>query len=332
MTNTKVYIRGQKKEKLISITDQSKPTVSDIMVDKWQKIIDLSAAILDVPAGLIMRITKDSMKVFVKSSNPENPYSVGGEDSLGKGLYCETVIGTDDELLIPDASQSEIWKDNPDIELDMISYLGLPIHWPDASYFGTICVLDTKYNEYTDLFKELLKGFRRVIEDDLALLTNQQQLDFLANKDHLTGCYNHEAITRKLVEELERSQRSKIYFSLIFLDVDAFSDLNKNYGYSAGDQLLKRMVICLDEEIRSIDKLGRWAGDEFVIICPSTNELGAKEIISKLEKKLTGDDLLQRYNLTCSFGVSVYHSTKDTVEYLISVARRELENAKESKL
>lgn len=132
--NTKVFVRDTQQMKDVAITDRKKPIADEIMVNKWQSIIDIVAEILEVPAGLIMRITQESMKVFVKSSTPENPYQVGGEDTLGKGLYCETVIGTNNELHVPDASTSELWKDNPDIELDMISYYGLPIHWPDQSF------------------------------------------------------------------------------------------------------------------------------------------------------------------------------------------------------
>lgn len=134
MPNTDVYMRENKNYKSVEITDSNKPELNGLMISKWQNIINLVAEILDVPAGLIMKITGDSMKVYLKSGNDGNPYTEGGEEKLGKGLYCETVIGTDSELLVPDALVEEAWKDNPDVELDMISYYGLPIHWPDQSF------------------------------------------------------------------------------------------------------------------------------------------------------------------------------------------------------
>ncbi len=63
-------------------------------------------------------------------------------------------------LLVPDALQDEDWKSNPDIKLGMISYLGVPISWPDGKIFGTICVLDRQSNGYSDLYLKLLLQWR----------------------------------------------------------------------------------------------------------------------------------------------------------------------------
>lgn len=327
--NTKVFVRDTQQMKDVAITDRQKPIVDEIMVGKWQSIIDIVAEILEVPAGLIMRITQESMKVFVKSSAPENPYEVGGEDTLGKGLYCETVIGTNNELHVPNASASDLWKDNPDVELDMISYYGLPIHWPDQSFFGTICVLDNKENHFSDRFKRLMRSFQRAIEDDLKLLTNQQQLDFLANKDHLTGCYNHMASLRALSDEIDRSKRSKAYFSLIVMDIDDFRFVNEQVGYAAGDDILKNMTDILLSETRAIDTVGRISGDEFMIICPTTNEAGVKKVIEKLKNRIEAHAFSGEMNLTCSFGYAVYTGVKDTTEFMMTKANKKLDKDKE---
>jgi GAF domain-containing protein len=67
--------------------------------------------------------------------------------SLNPGLYCETVMKTRQPLLVPNAVRDEQWQPSPDIKLEMISYLGVPIVCPDGEVFGTICVLDKKPNE-----------------------------------------------------------------------------------------------------------------------------------------------------------------------------------------
>jgi GAF domain-containing protein len=64
----------------------------------------------------------------------------------------------------------EEWKENPDVKLNMISYFGLPITWPDQNFFGIICVLDNKENAYNDTFKQLISEFKTSIEKDLELL------------------------------------------------------------------------------------------------------------------------------------------------------------------
>jgi len=171
-----VFIREDDIFKEVEITDSKKPEIPNEFIEKWQEIITLISKIIDVPAALIMEITEAEKRVFLKSDNKNNPYKKGAGDSLGHGLYCETVIGENSELHVDNALLSDTWNDNPDIELNMISYYGLPIKWPDNEFFGTICVLDNSTNNFKDIYKELLDKFRKAFEDDLRLLVYEKQL------------------------------------------------------------------------------------------------------------------------------------------------------------
>ena len=140
-------------------------------LNKWQNIIDIVAELVDVPAALIMRLVESDIEVFVSSQSEGNPYHPGDhEHFLGSGLYCETVINTNDKLLIPNALADEKWKNNPDIKLDMISYLGFPILQPNGKPFGTICVLDNKENAYSETYENLMINFREIIQSQLELI------------------------------------------------------------------------------------------------------------------------------------------------------------------
>lgn len=165
-----VFIREENEYKEVEITDSDKPKISDELLSKWTRMINSTAEILNVPAVLIMRIRKDVMEVLLNNENKENPYSPGDSESLGHGLYCENVIGTDNELLVENALKSEVWNDNPDVDLNMIAYYGLPIKWTDGQILGTICVLDSESHEFEDKYKEMIKIYQKVIEDDLELL------------------------------------------------------------------------------------------------------------------------------------------------------------------
>lgn len=183
-----VFLRKERITKSVDITSTDKPGISLKVIEKWQSIIDLLAKVIGVPSGLIMEITRDSMRVFLKSSNQENPYEVGGSDQLGHGLYCETVIGTNSELLVTNALDDEVWRDNPDVKLCMISYYGLPIQWPDKEIFGTICVLDNRVNAYNSVFRKLIAEFKLSIEKDLELLKRDQERNkALTGIDILSG-------------------------------------------------------------------------------------------------------------------------------------------------
>ena len=142
---------------------------------KWQEIVDLLADILNVPSALIMRVEPPNIKVFVSSESKGNPYEPDEVACLNTGLYCETVMNTRRPLIVPDALQDEAWKSNPDIKLGMISYLGVPISWPDGEIFGTICVLDRKSNGYSELYLRLLLQWRDVLQADLRSIAATQR-------------------------------------------------------------------------------------------------------------------------------------------------------------
>ena len=170
--------------------------ISDDTLNRWQKIIDIMAELIGVPAALVMRLVESDIEVFISSQSDGNPYHPGDhEHFLGSGLYCETVINTNDKLLIPNALADEKWKNNPDIKLNMISYLGFPILQPDGEPFGTICVLDNKENPYSETYENLIINFREIIQSQLELIymnavlgeKNKKLSDYLAEIKMLRG-------------------------------------------------------------------------------------------------------------------------------------------------
>lgn len=156
------------------MTNEQRPIqieISEDTINKWQNIVNIMAELIDIPAALIMRIVESDIEVFVSSQSDGNPYHPGDhEHLLGSGLYCETVIKSNDKLLIPNALKDEKWKNNPDIKFNMISYLGFPIILPDGSPFGTICILDNKENSYSETYENLIKNFREIIQYQLELI------------------------------------------------------------------------------------------------------------------------------------------------------------------
>lgn len=146
-------------------------------ISSWQSTLDMLAEIFNVPAALIMALQNDCLEVFVSSNSEGNPYKKGEKELYeSSGLYCERVIKTKSELLVPDAIKDNEWKDNPDIKLGMVSYLGLPLMWPNGEPFGTICVLDKKENAYCLTYRKLLEKFKDHIELDLMLIHKEFEI------------------------------------------------------------------------------------------------------------------------------------------------------------
>ncbi len=143
--------------------------ITDNILESWQKIVDTMAEMINVPSALIMKVDPPYIEVFCSSVSKGNPYEAGDREHLA-GLYCEEVIRKKEKLLVPNALQDKKWYKNPDIKLGMISYLGLPILWPDGEVFGTICVLDSKENRYGKRYEELMLSFKELTELHLSLL------------------------------------------------------------------------------------------------------------------------------------------------------------------
>jgi signal transduction histidine kinase len=80
-------------------------------------------------------------------------------------------------LLVPDALADQKWNANPDIKLGMISYMGVPVAWPNGDIFGTICVLDARRNEYSELYRKLLIQCREMLQADLKSLQASAELE-----------------------------------------------------------------------------------------------------------------------------------------------------------
>ena len=135
-------------------------------INKWQNIVDLLAKIFGIPAALIMKVENDYMEVFISSKSENNPYHIGCREHWN-GLYCETVIKSQNKLKVANALKDEKWDKNPDIKLGMISYFGFPLNFPNGEPFGTICVLDRNENSYSEEYEQLLMQFKSVVELDL---------------------------------------------------------------------------------------------------------------------------------------------------------------------
>lgn len=169
----------------IPITSVDKPCITDEIVNNWQSILDITAKLINVPSALIMKVGKEDIEVFLKSESVGNPYHQQEKAPLESGLYCETVMAQRKPLLVSNALTDDEWKDNPDVELNMISYYGLPLQWPDGSIFGTYCILDNKENSYSNEHFELVGLFKEAIESHLKILVNNDELKAKSNKREL---------------------------------------------------------------------------------------------------------------------------------------------------
>ena len=147
-----------------------------------------------------------------------------------------------------------------------------------------------------------------------------------AETDFLTGLANRRKISDTLKQEADRARRSNSYLSLILVDIDYFKRLNDSSGHQAGDRCLIVVAELLNHfAMRSIDVVGRYGGDEFVVILPSTNAHAASEIAEKISGEMASRSL--RYEadgsdrVSLSLGVvSLQGEAIESADFLIKCA------------
>jgi len=136
-----------------------------------------------------------------------------------------------------------------------------------------------------------LQNGRRIIELEDKLLKSQKKLRELAARDSLTELWNRTTIFKLFEEELERSKREKYPTGAIMIDIDNFKGINDSLGHFIGDNVLVEVSSRLKKRARIYDKIGRYGGDEFLIILPKCGQLEVKKIADRLrlaicEKKI----------------------------------------------
>lgn len=155
-----------------------------------------------------------------------------------------------------------------------------------------------------------------------------KKLLIMATTDPLTHLYNRIRLDEKLSEAHLNFIRTGRKYSVIMIDLDNFKRINDTYGHLIGDKTLITLAEILRQSVRDTDVVGRWGGEEFMIICPETSIEGAEYVASKIHAFLNSYAFPHIDTLTCSFGVS--ESLKDErIENVVGRADKALYAAKE---
>jgi diguanylate cyclase (GGDEF)-like protein len=184
--------------------------------------------------------------------------------------------------------------------------------------------LEEKVQERT---RQMLETNQRLEVRTAELRDTNKELERLSVTDRLTGLFNRLCLDRVLDDELNRSQRYASCFALVLLDIDHFKSVNDSYGHPVGDQVLVDVARLLGEGTREVDVVGRWGGEEFLIICPDTTFEGAMATAEKLRELVAGHTFAAVGNKTASFGVTAVCSN-DTISAMMARADAALYRAK----
>jgi hypothetical protein len=157
----------------------NRKTLTEDVLHEWQNMLNDAARFLGVPAGLITRVDAAEIEILLSSEADDNPYSAAFKSPYpNSGWYCEYTLKSRGLNLIPNALHDAHWEDNTAaVELNMISYIGIPINLPDGGQFGTVCFIDNKQNAHNDLHIQLVKQIKKMIELSLRIISGQMEID-----------------------------------------------------------------------------------------------------------------------------------------------------------
>lgn len=158
------------------------------------------------------------------------------------------------------------------------------------------------------------------------------QIQLLSLLDHLTGIWGRKALTEKVNDEHMRVQRNEHDYSVIMFDLDDFKRINDTLGHAAGDAALQMTAKLMHSHIRRMDAIGRWGGEEFLILLPRTNSTIATALAEKLKDILLTTPLVWKGTarvLSASFGVAQTEGTTLSMDAVIERADAAMYKSKE---
>ena len=167
----------------------------------------------------------------------------------------------------------------------------------------------------------------------LALVSRSQRLLQLATSDPLTGLFNRGYVDDRLAVELSRARRYRQQLTIAVIDADRFKSLNDAHGHIAGDVVLRKLATILHDSFRQSDTVGRYGGEEFVVILPEMDIQAGQQKLESL-RHLVADTPISlgtrggKVNVTISAGLASFPEDCDDAELLFALADQRMFQAK----
>ena len=188
----------------------------------------------------------------------------------------------------------------------------------------------------------LYKGLEAKDKEKFAILAHQfalalrrlklyKDIETLAITDGLTGVYTRRYFVERVDEEIKRTSLRKSSLSFLMIDADHFKMVNDQHGHLAGDQVLKEIANIIQENVREIDIVGRFGGEEFCVVLPDTDLEGSRVVAERIRKSVE-KKLIKAYDstlrVTLSIGLAMFPSDSKLLEELMDKADWALYRAK----
>ena len=320
---------GQKLEQVLSI-DQRISSILELshLVDF---IIEKAAEILGAQRCSLMLLDMESQELLIKGAKGLDE-NIIKETRVKLGESISGLVARDFKPLVVMNIETDsiiARKNNPAYKSK--SFLSVPIKLHDK-IVGVVNVTDKDPRGEGIFTQTDLKILSMIVQQAAIAIENAnhcRELEYLSTTDSLTGLRNHRYFMQTLAYEVERSKRYSKPKCLLMFDIDDFKSYNDTYGHLDGNQVLKEISRVIKENLRTVDIICRYAGDEFVIILPETSILQA-EIIAEKIKKVVSNLKLKRV-VTLSMGIAAYHKNNDGRDLILKADQALYQAKKEGK-
>lgn len=230
--------------------------------------------------------------------------------------FCERIKPYNEkQIIIASSAFADVNNLQKIIDLGIYKFIPKPINF--STMFDTILSSLEKLKEEQKI-QEMKKELSHMRNENLRLFEQ-------ASLDKLTELYN-----RRYIDDILEKYRDS-QFCLIFADIDNFKQINDNYGHRTGDEVLMQFSEILRNQTRSYDIVGRWGGEEFVIILKDTPLETTLFITEKLRKTIEEGKMPEKIKITSSFGISIHENGKTVAEVIEDADKNLYHSKKEGK-
>ena len=292
----------------------------------------------------IQKVSKDVKTADVLINMAENHYDcvVIMEDKMPLGILTTKDI-------------MDLMKNSSDFDVPVSEYMSSPveslaedssikeaINFMKEKHFKRIVVTNTKghlaglilqrelislsYSKWAILMKQYSK---ELTEINNLLDKKNKKYEKMASTDQLTGLYNRYKFTELFVLEYNTMTQRDNNMALMMIDIDYFKKINDTYGHNVGDIVLVQVSNLLLKYLRNVDIIGRWGGEEFVVLLPTASLENAVTLAQKIRDGISKYEMEQSLRVTASFGITEIKSG-DELEIAIKRADDALYEAKNS--
>lgn len=217
-------------------------------------------------------------------------------------------------MCVNDATRDARFATNPYVATDpgIRAYLGAPLIAPNGAALGAICAVDVEARNFSDAESQKLTGLANTAVQILEMRRRLKEVRDLALTDGLTGIANRLGIELEIEKAIAVLQRHGLPFSLLYMDVDGFKQINDQRGHEAGDELLRLIGQTLADRARREETAGRLGGDEFCILLIGADEVEGNSAAKRIKARLDAVVAEAGFPVSFSMGLALFE-TPETV-------------------